>query len=58
MEETTVGLGETRFDRFVVEVQCKVPLSDADMRFLEADIKRRLNIALVQKFASVNFKRS
>jgi hypothetical protein len=58
MEETKVPLGNVMQTRFVVTVECKMALSDADLRFLEADIKRRLQIALVQKFASVDFKRS
>ena len=44
--------------RFAIEVECKVALTDADLRYLEHEFKRRLHAALVQKFASIEFKRS
>jgi hypothetical protein len=43
--------------RLVITVACKVPLSDADVRFLQIDMATRLQATLVQKIASVEFKR-
>lgn len=43
--------------RVVITVDCKVPLSEADLRFLELDVASRLQTTLVQKFASVIFER-
>ena len=36
-------------------IRCKLPLSDADLRWIEADITRRLQSALVQKLADITF---
>jgi hypothetical protein len=43
--------------KIVITVQCKVPLSEADIQWLQADMQRRLLAALVQKIASIEFKR-
>jgi hypothetical protein len=43
--------------KIVVVVTCKQALTEADLRFLELDLTRRLQATLVQKLASVIFQR-
>lgn len=41
--------------KFTVTVECKVPLTAADLRFLQADINSRLYATLMQKIVDIKF---
>jgi hypothetical protein len=55
MAQDALPISPVMQTRFVVTVSSKIPLTDADMRFLERDIQNRLHNALVQKIADVTF---
>jgi hypothetical protein len=55
MAQDTLPISPVMQTRFVVTVRSRIPLSEADMRFLERDMQNRLHNALVQKIADVTF---
>jgi hypothetical protein len=55
MAQDTLPLSPVMQTRFIVTVRSRIPLTDADMRFLERDMQNRLQNALVQKVADVTF---
>lgn len=43
--------------KIIITVNCKAPLTEADVRWLQLDVTRRLETTLVQKLASISFKK-
>lgn len=42
---------------FTATVKCEIPLTEADLRFLERHIAAQLNAVLVQKNPTIEFER-